>query len=129
MRDCLAEILDAQPGTGAAFAAWYDGRRVVDLWGGYADSGRRRPWDARSLVQPYSVSKPFAAVCALRLVAAGRLELDAPMQRYWPEFRAGAGLRDRRRRLRDGRDGRKLRGDLHLRRLHDRIRDRPCREP
>jgi CubicO group peptidase (beta-lactamase class C family) len=26
------------------------------------------------------------AVCALRLVDAGRLDLDAPMARYWPEF-------------------------------------------
>jgi CubicO group peptidase (beta-lactamase class C family) len=93
VRDCLAEILGAQPGTGAAFAAWCDDRRVVDLWGGYADLGRRREWDSRSLVQPYSVSKPFAAVCALRLVEAGRLELDAPVQRYWPGFRALATVR------------------------------------
>ena len=93
VRDCFAGIAGAQAGTGAAFAAWCDGRRVIDLWGGYADLGRRRPWDARSLVQPYSVSKPFAAVCALRLVEAGRLELDAPVQRYWPGFQAPATVR------------------------------------
>ncbi len=58
VRACLAEILAAQPGTGAAFAAWYDGRLVVDLWGGHADLERHRPWEADSLVQPYSVSKP-----------------------------------------------------------------------
>ena len=93
VRDCLAEILGEQPGTGAAFAAWYDGRRVVDLWGGYADAARRRPWEAGSVAQPYSVSKPFAAMCALRLVEAGRLDLDAPVQRYWPGFRAPATVR------------------------------------
>src|SRR5450432_1102890 len=93
VRDCLAEILGAQPGTGAAFAAWCDDRRVVDLWGGYADAGRHRPWEASTIVQPYSVSKPFAAVCALRLADAGRLELDAPMQQYWPELRAPATVR------------------------------------
>ena len=93
VRECFAEILCAQAGTGAAFAAWCDDERVVDLWGGYADWGRRRPWEARSLVQPYSVSKPFAAVCALRLIEAGRLDLDAPVQRYWPEFRARATVR------------------------------------
>ena len=43
--------------------------------------------------QPYSVSKPFAAVCALQLVQAGRLDLDAPVQRYWPGFRAPATVR------------------------------------
>ena len=93
VRECFAGILAAQPGTGAAFAAWCDGHLVVDLWGGYADSGRRRRWEAGSVVQPYSVSKPFAAVCALRLVQAGRLKLDAPVQRYWPGFRAPATVR------------------------------------
>lgn len=93
VRDCFAGVVDAQPGTGAAFAAWHDGLLVVDLWGGHADLARRRLWQADSLVQPYSVSKPFAAVCALRLVETGRLELDAPVQRYWPEFRAQATVR------------------------------------
>ncbi|MBV9094669.1 MAG: beta-lactamase family protein [Streptosporangiaceae bacterium] len=93
VRECFVEVLRAQPGTGAGFAAWCDGRPVVDLWGGYADVGRHRPWDADSLVQPYSVSKPFVAVCALRLVEAKRLDLDAPVQRYWPEFRAPAAVR------------------------------------
>ena len=93
VRECFAEVVAAQAGTGAAFAAWCDGRLVVDLWGGYADVGRHRPWEAGSLVQPYSVSKPFAAVCALRLVQSGQLDLDAPVQRYWPGFRAEATVR------------------------------------
>lgn len=62
VRDCFADIAAAQAGTGAALAAYCAGRLVVDLRGGYADQARRRPWDARSLVQPYPVSKPFAAV-------------------------------------------------------------------
>jgi CubicO group peptidase (beta-lactamase class C family) len=93
VRECFAEIAEAHAGTGAAFAAWSDGRWVADLWGGYADLGRQREWEADSLVQPYSVSKPFAAVCALRLADAGRLDLEAPVQRYWPEFRARATVR------------------------------------
>ena len=93
VRECFAEIIGAQTGTGAAFAAWYDGNWVVDLWGGYADGELSRPWEAGSLVQPYSVSKPFAAMCALRLAEAGRLNPDAPVQRYWPEFRAPATVR------------------------------------
>jgi CubicO group peptidase (beta-lactamase class C family) len=93
VRDRFQEVVRAQPGTGAAFAVWCDGRLVADLWGGYADAGRRRSWQADSLVQPYSVSKPFVAVCALRLVEAGRLDLDAPVQRYWPQFRAPATVR------------------------------------
>jgi len=93
VRECFAEVIRGQAGTGAAFAAFCDGRLAADLWGGWADQERTRPWEEGSLVQPYSVSKPFAAVCALRLVEAGRLNLDAPVQRYWPEFRAQATVR------------------------------------
>jgi len=93
VRESFAGVVTAQPGTGAALAVWYEGRPVVDLWGGYADQRLQRQWQADSLVQPYSVSKPFAAVCALRLADIGRLDLDAPVQRYWPRFRAPATVR------------------------------------
>lgn len=91
--EAFAEILCTPSGTGAAVAAWHDGSWVVDLWGGWADAARSRPWRDRSIVQPYSVTKPFVALCALRLVDRGELELEAPVQRYWPEFRAAATVR------------------------------------
>jgi CubicO group peptidase (beta-lactamase class C family) len=40
------------------------------------------------------VSKPFAAMCVLTLVDRGSVDLDSPMQRYWPELRAEASVRD-----------------------------------
>jgi CubicO group peptidase (beta-lactamase class C family) len=43
---------------------------------------------------PYSVTKPFAALCVLTLVDRGLVELDAPLRRYWPELRAEASVRD-----------------------------------
>ena len=89
----LAEVVRAQPGTGAAVAVWLDGRWLVDLWGGTADASGARAWGRDSIVQPYSVSKPFVAVCALLLVERGELELDAVVQRYWPEFTARATVR------------------------------------
>ncbi len=92
VRDALADVLAEQGGPGAAVAGWADGAWVVDLWGGQA-SAAGRPWQRDSLVQPYSVTKPFAAICALVLAARGQLELDAPVQRYWPEFAAPATVR------------------------------------
>ncbi|MGZ8738530.1 MAG: serine hydrolase domain-containing protein [Nocardioides sp.] len=89
VREVFAELVDASPGTGSALAVWHDGAWVVDLWGGYADTARTRPWTRDSIVMPYSVTKPFAAVCALLLADRGLLELDAPMSAYWPELRAG----------------------------------------
>jgi CubicO group peptidase (beta-lactamase class C family) len=93
VREVFAQVLAEQGGTGAAVAAWWDGAWVLDMWGGRVDAAGTRTWQADSLVQPYSVSKPFAAVCTLLLVDRGQLDLDAPVQRYWPQFRARADVR------------------------------------
>ncbi len=74
---------------GAAVAVTVGGRSVVDLWGGWADDGRIRPWRRDTLVNAYSVGKPVVALAVLQLVAAGQLDLDEPASRWWPELRAG----------------------------------------
>jgi CubicO group peptidase (beta-lactamase class C family) len=93
VREAFDEVLRGQRGTGAAVAVWWDGAWVVDLWGGRANESGSRRWERDSVVQPYSVSKPFAAVAVLVLVDRGQLDLDAPVQRYWPEFRTPANVR------------------------------------
>ena len=79
---------------GAGLAVWQDGRFVVDLWGGpvrtQAGDGR---WRRDTLAMPYSVSKPFAAVCLLKLVASGDVALDEHARRYWTELRSPATVR------------------------------------
>lgn len=78
---------------GSAVAVWQRGELAVDLWAGWADAARTMPWARDTLVMPYSVSKPFAAVCVLQLVAGGQIELDAAANRYWPELRCTATVR------------------------------------
>jgi CubicO group peptidase (beta-lactamase class C family) len=91
--DVFEEVVNGLVGTGAGVAAWYDGAWVVDLRGGWADAAKTRAWDALSIVHTYSVTKPFVALCALVLVDRGVLGLEAPVQRYWPEFQAPASVR------------------------------------
>jgi CubicO group peptidase (beta-lactamase class C family) len=93
VREVFAQVLAGQAGTGAAAAAWRDGEWVVDLWGGPASADGSQCWQADSLAQAYSVVKPFVAVCALLLADRGQIDLDAPMRRYWPRFRAAANVR------------------------------------
>lgn len=71
---------------GACVAIWFDGRLVVDLWGGYQDELRTRPWRADTIVCVQSVSKGVLATCALILIDRGLLDIEAPISRYWPEF-------------------------------------------
>jgi len=86
VRDALAAALRTGVEAGAALAVHVDARVVLDLWGGHADAARTRAWERDTLVNLYSVGKAISAVCALRLVEAGLLDLDAPVARYWPDF-------------------------------------------
>lgn len=71
---------------GASFAATIDGKFVVDIWGGYANVARTRPWQRDTIVNIFSTTKVMTAICALILVDRGQLDLDAPVAKYWPEF-------------------------------------------
>jgi len=71
---------------GAGLNVVVDGREVIDLWGGYADKDRTRPWRRDTLANVYSTTKGITAIAAHQLVERGELDLDAPVARYWPEF-------------------------------------------
>lgn len=73
---------------GASVCATHAGRIVVDLWGGYADPARTRPWRQDTIVNMMSVAKGAVSVALMQLVEAGEVDLDAPVSRYWPEFAA-----------------------------------------
>ena len=78
---------------GAAVCVYVDGVRVVDCWGGHADAARTRAFGADTIVNVASTTKGMVALCAHMLTERGKLDLDAPVARYWPEF-AAAGKQD-----------------------------------
>jgi len=86
LRRALAEAIETSVEVGAALAVQVGKQPVVDLWAGHADSARTQAWEEQTIVNLYSVGKAVTAVCALRLVDGGALDLDAPVSRYWPEF-------------------------------------------
>jgi CubicO group peptidase (beta-lactamase class C family) len=86
VRDAFADLLDSGAESGAGVAVIHRGRLVVDVVGGWRDAERSEPWTPETVVAVYSVSKPFAAACLLVLVDRGRIGLDDPVHRHWPEF-------------------------------------------
>ena len=86
VREVFADSFAHGIEVGAAVAATLDGKPIIDLWGGYADKAKTRPWTRDTLVNVYSTTKGLAAICAHRLVDQGKLDLDAPVAKYWPEF-------------------------------------------
>jgi CubicO group peptidase (beta-lactamase class C family) len=73
---------------GASFCATLEGETVVDLWGGWADEARTRPWERDTIVNVYSTTKTMSFITALLLADRGELDFDAPVAKYWPEFAA-----------------------------------------
>lgn len=74
--------------TGAAFALYRHGELVADLWGGVADAERGTRWDRQTIVPLFSATKGVTALCAVRAVESGQLDLDTPVAHYWPAFGA-----------------------------------------
>ena len=89
VRDAFAANFAERGEVGAAVCVRVRGEVVVDLWGGWADEARTRPWCEDTLVNVYSVGKAVAAALVLRLVDEGRLALDQPVADVWPEFAVG----------------------------------------
>nr|WP_272492514.1 serine hydrolase domain-containing protein [Pseudomonas sp. TMW22091] len=73
---------------GAALCVQIAGETVLDVWAGTADKDGHQPWHTDTIANLFSCTKPFTAVTALQLVEEGKLELDVPVARYWPEFAA-----------------------------------------
>jgi CubicO group peptidase (beta-lactamase class C family) len=86
--DAFAENFTSHGDVGAACALSVDGRVVVDIWGGDADREAARAWERDSIVITFSTTKGVTAVVCNRLIEQDRLDPDAPVAQYWPEFGA-----------------------------------------
>ena len=86
VREIFADSFENGIEVGAAVAAVVDGKPIFDLWGGHADKARTRPWTRDTIVNVWSTTKGITSICAHRLVDQGKLDLDAPVAKYWPEF-------------------------------------------
>jgi len=88
VRDAFEANFASGADVGASCCATLEGETVVDLWGGFADEAKTRPWERDTIVNVYSTTKTMTALTALLLADRGELDFDAPVARYWPEFAA-----------------------------------------
>lgn len=88
--DAFVANFEKRGDLGAACTVRIDGRVAVDLWGGVANRRAGTAWTPQTCAVIFSCSKGILAICAYRLVDQGRLDLDLPIARWWPEF-ASAG--------------------------------------
>ena len=88
VKDAFAANFSERGDVGASVALVMHDELVVDLWAGHLDEGKTTPWNRDTIVNVYSTTKTMACLSLLVLVSRGLVDVDAPVERYWPEFGA-----------------------------------------
>src|ERR1700704_550686 len=86
VQEAFAANFERYGEVGAACCVHLHGRRVVDLWGGATAPGGSEPYTADTLQMVWSSTKGVVAIAAHMLAQEGKLDFDAPVAEYWPEF-------------------------------------------
>ncbi|KAL2093027.1 hypothetical protein ACEWY4_010339 [Coilia grayii] len=85
-RDLVRRIKDEVGAPGIVIGVSVDGAQVWTEGMGYADLENRVHCGPDTVMRIASISKPLTAAAAARLWEEGKLDLDAPVQKYVPEF-------------------------------------------
>ena len=82
----LRMVHGKQSNVGLQAAIHHNGRLVFSSSMGLADRDRKLPVTRTTRFPVASITKAFTGVATLQAAAAGKLDLDAPVQTYVPEF-------------------------------------------
>jgi CubicO group peptidase (beta-lactamase class C family) len=86
VRDALANLIESGQDVGCTACVAVEGEVVADVWGGWTDEEKTRPWERDTIVNVWSTTKTMTALAALVLADRGDLDVDAAVATYWPEF-------------------------------------------
>lgn len=90
--DAFRRNLSSGTEIGAAVAIYRDGRKVVDMWGGFRNGTTHAPWERDTVVTVFSATKGVASLAVALAASRGLIDYDAKVADYWPEFaQAGKG--------------------------------------
>lgn len=78
---------------GVVVVAEKNGKTVYSKAVGYADLASKRPMRVDDVFMMASTSKPVSATAILTLVDRGKLSLDDPVRKYFPEFGGDSTIR------------------------------------
>ena len=82
----IDEIVQSGEEMGLQVAAYLNGELVIDCWSGVADRSTGRKVDGDTLFTTASMAKGISTTCVHILADRGKLDYDAPIAKYWPEF-------------------------------------------
>ncbi|WP_420630527.1 serine hydrolase domain-containing protein [Candidatus Leptofilum sp.] len=92
-RETLQDIQNRQKNVGLAAVLTLNGETVLFECIGFADLEHRVPVTPKTQFGIASVTKAFTGIALLKLFEDGRIDLDAPIQQYLPDFPESANSR------------------------------------
>jgi len=97
LKEAVADIQRRQRNVGLSALVMLGGETVIAENLGYADLEHRVPVTNDTRFGVASITKAFTGLALLKLHEAGRIDLDAPIQRYVPAFpvKTGGGITPR----------------------------------
>ncbi|MFV0534248.1 MAG: serine hydrolase domain-containing protein [Cumulibacter sp.] len=86
--DTLSGLIDSGQDVGASVAIVMEGKPIVDIWAGWMDQEKTRPWEQDTITNVWSTTKTVSALAGLMLIDRGLIHEDDPVAKHWPEFAA-----------------------------------------
>jgi CubicO group peptidase (beta-lactamase class C family) len=86
VRDVFLANFEHGSELGAAVSVYRHGKAVVDLAAGFRDAASGEPYSTETLQPIFSATKGVTALAANMLADRGLMDLDEPVEFYWPEF-------------------------------------------
>ena len=88
VKDAFAANFAKNGDVGASAAVVMNGELVVDIWGGHQDVAKTKPWQRDTIINVFSTTKTMSCLALLVCVSRGLVDVDEPVEKYWPEFGA-----------------------------------------
>ena len=86
VREAFIENFTRRGELGGACCIYYEGEKVVDLWGGLRDRASGQPWREDTMAIVHSTTKGLAAMVMALAHSRRWLDYDQRVSSYWPEF-------------------------------------------
>ena len=93
--DVFRRNLSSGKEVGAAVAVYRDGRKVVDLWGGFRNGITKEPWEHDTVVLVFSTTKGVAALAVALAVSRGYSRMTREWLITGPSSPRAAKIRSR----------------------------------
>ena len=86
VREAFTENFTRRNELGAACCIYYQGEKVVDLWGGIRNKATGEPWEEDTMVNVASTTKGMSGLAIAVVHSRGWIDYEERVCVYWPEF-------------------------------------------